>query len=101
MADLERRPGAGGRGDAGDLLGGGVSTENLPDQLRRRRAASWRLPPLADGRRDPLDSADEPIRDAELVSWRAAWWHLRRAGLEPVIPKRVLVAVVRRGGSAS
>jgi hypothetical protein len=28
---------------------------DTPTQLRRRRAASWRCPPLADGRRDPLD----------------------------------------------
>lgn len=27
----------------------------IPTQLRRRRAASRRLPPLHDGRRDPLD----------------------------------------------
>lgn len=32
--------------------------ETIAVQLRRRRAASYRLPPLADGRRDPLD----PVR---------------------------------------
>jgi hypothetical protein len=39
-----------------------LSTDSLPKpvesvavQLRRRRAASWRLPPLASGHRDPLD----------------------------------------------
>jgi hypothetical protein len=27
--------------------------EHVSDQLRRRRAAAWRLPPLSHGRRDP------------------------------------------------
>jgi len=31
------------------------SKDSVADQLRRRREASRRLPPLADGRRDPLD----------------------------------------------
>lgn len=69
-----------------------TAPQSRPAQLRRRRAASWRLPPLCDGRRDPLDSAGEPISDAELDSWRAAWCHLDRAGLVAVIPQRVLVA---------
>jgi hypothetical protein len=29
--------------------------ESIAAQLRRRREASYRLPPLADGHRDPLD----------------------------------------------
>jgi hypothetical protein len=66
--------------------------------LRRRRAASWRCPPLADGRRDPLDPVPEPLTDAELDSWRVAWWHTRRAGLEPIIPERILLAAGRRAG---
>jgi hypothetical protein len=32
-----------------------LPVDNLAAQLQRRRAASYRLPPLADGRRDPLD----------------------------------------------
>ena len=32
-----------------------ASVEDIAAQLRRRREASYRLPPLADGRRDPLD----------------------------------------------
>jgi len=32
-----------------------ASGEDVAMQLRRRRAASHRLPPLPDGRRDPLD----------------------------------------------
>jgi len=29
--------------------------DDVPVQLRRRRAASWRCPPLGCGRRDPID----------------------------------------------
>lgn len=74
--------------------------QSVPGQLRARRAASWRLPPLPDGRRDPLDPQDEPVSDAELDAWRAAWWHLHRKGLPAVIPDRVLAAA-RRGGDAA
>jgi hypothetical protein len=70
---------------------------DIPAQLRRRRVASWRLPPLDDGRRDPLDDCDEPLSDAELDSWRAAWMHLDRLALPAIVPQRVLVASVRRG----
>ncbi|MGH3542481.1 MAG: hypothetical protein ACRD0H_04700 [Actinomycetes bacterium] len=65
---------------------------DIPAALRRRRAASWRLPPLADGRRDPLDSADEPITDAEIDAWRATWLHLHRLDLPAVVPAHVLAA---------
>lgn len=34
--------------------------ESTADQLRRRRAASYRLPPLADGHQDPLDTIPAP-----------------------------------------
>jgi hypothetical protein len=34
-----------------------VSADSIPAQLRRRRAAADRLPPLENGRRDPLDLA--------------------------------------------
>jgi hypothetical protein len=30
-------------------------TSDIPARIRRRREASLRLPPMADGRRDPLD----------------------------------------------
>jgi len=32
-----------------------ANIEDIAAQLRRRRASSYRLPPLACGRRDPLD----------------------------------------------
>jgi hypothetical protein len=61
------RPPAGESGGREDEAAGGgnvgaLTLDDPPDriaelaaQLRRRRAASYRLPPLADGRRDPLD----------------------------------------------
>jgi hypothetical protein len=45
-----------------------TATPSVPAQLRRRRIASWRLPPLPSGQRDPLDPVGEPITDTELVS---------------------------------
>ncbi|MFD0884307.1 hypothetical protein ACFQ08_07045 [Streptosporangium algeriense] len=65
-------------------------------QLARRCAASWRLPPLADGRRDPLDPLDRlapcsfDLSRAELVAevqrrqaegW--ASWELRAVFVNP------------------
>jgi hypothetical protein len=38
-------------------------TETIADQLRRRREASLRLPPLPSGKRDPWD-----------IERRSAWW---------------------------
>ncbi len=52
--------------------------EDIPVQLRRRRAASLRLPPLADGLRDPWLAARPPLSAA---SARAAWAHLHALGL--------------------
>jgi hypothetical protein len=52
---------------------------DVAEQLRARRAASYRLPPLACGHRDPLDC------DREAPQWTsaglAAWHHLNRLGL--------------------
>jgi hypothetical protein len=64
---------------------------SVPEQFRRRRAASWRCEPLPpDGRRDPLDPAAEPLTEREVDSWRAAWTHLHAFGLPAVVPDRVL-----------
>jgi hypothetical protein len=63
----ERSPAEGSVPD--EALGGGYVTASLPPaadtglddaagyvaDLRRRRQAAWRLPPLADGYHDPLD----------------------------------------------
>ncbi len=56
-------------GREGELLGGDSETsvtdrppaDGIPAQLRRRRAAALRLPPLPCGHRDPLDCQ---VRDA-------------------------------------
>lgn len=56
------------------------------EALRRRRAASWRMPALADGRRDPLDMYDEepmnPSATADAIN------HLRALGYGAWIPLR-------------
>jgi hypothetical protein len=53
--------------------------------LRRRREAGWRLPPLVDGRRDPLDRVEEPLTDAlrrcRREAAQAAWWHFHDTGV--------------------
>jgi hypothetical protein len=94
----ERRPGLSDRGDADHRIADEITTNGIRSQLRRRRAASRRLPPLASGLHDPLDSVSEPLTDAELASWRAAWWHTRWVGLEPVIPERIWLAAGSRAG---
>jgi hypothetical protein len=51
MADTaERRPGRGGVPDAANV------NAMVSQDLRRRRDAAWRLPPLEDGTRDPIDA---------------------------------------------
>jgi hypothetical protein len=73
-----------------------TATPSVPARLRRRRAASWRCEPLADGRRDPLDRCAEPLTDTELASWRLAWLHLHALGFPAVVPERVLAAAGSR-----
>jgi len=50
------RPGGGRTGSRNDPLGGGITSTIAAAQLRHRREAAWRLPPLCDGHRDPLDA---------------------------------------------
>lgn len=51
--------------------------------LRRRRTAALRCPPLADGRRDPLDEAGQEVWSAgERAAWRNAIGHLRALGYD-------------------
>lgn len=88
MTPTERRPGDDDRGGADDLLDSWVGTEDtagprpsgVPQQIRRRRAASLRLPPLPSGDRDPWrDRPAEWLR--ELDSLIAAAEHLSALGL--------------------
>ncbi len=53
---------------------------DIPAALRRRKRASFRLPPMPDGRRDPLES-DPADRPAHIEARRLAWCHLHRLGL--------------------
>jgi hypothetical protein len=85
--DMERPRSEGHRGDADDQHPAGeVATEGIPRKQRRRRAASRRCLPLPDGRQDPWSyPATEPVTERELESWRCAWSHRRRAGIEPMV----------------
>ena len=53
---------------------------DIPGQLRRRRAGSYRLPVLDDGRRDPADPALR-LFEFGVETRRQAWAHLTGAGL--------------------
>lgn len=72
-------------------------SDRHPAALRRRRAASWRLPPLVCGRHDPLDpQALGVVSAAEIASWRAAWKHLHQVGGYDVdVPPAVRAAAAR------
>lgn len=92
----EARPEANGTGRNTQVTGGdtGSDATAYAAAIRRRRAASWRCPPLDCGRRDPLDPDRRPAlarrraereqRRAELEreSWQAATAHLRAAGYD-------------------
>lgn len=104
MPGNDAGPGDGSRGAANDhRIADEITTNGIPSQLRRRRGASYRCPPLADGRRDPLDvidvdgiDVDGLLSDAEVAAWRAAWVHLHALGLPAVVPERVLAAAGSR-----
>lgn len=57
-------------------------------QLRRRRAASWRCEALPDGRRDPWSGWPWPPYSVEAS--RKAWVHLADAGLMSELVDRIL-----------
>jgi hypothetical protein len=63
---------------------------SLPTQIRRRRAASYRLPALVDGRRDPLQPPVMPGGRHDAVGAERAWRHLCDAGLQSELVERVL-----------
>lgn len=74
---------------------------NAPDQraahtagLRRRRAASWRLPPLDDGHRDPHRWRDPETTIPGLLGWADAVHHLRALGyrVADLVPPHVRAA---------
>ncbi len=64
----------------------------VPAQLRRRHDATLRLPPLADGLRDPWKAPRPPL---SVESARAAWAHLHDLGLMSDVVDRVLREAAR------
>ncbi len=64
-------------------------TDDVPQQLRRRHDAALRLPPLDDGRRDPLLARRPRL---SVASARAAYFHLEACGLL----SELVVDVLRR-----
>jgi hypothetical protein len=73
----------------------------IPRQLRRRRAASWRLPPLDCGCRDPWPCrcTEPPLSAKMLDAGRQAAEDILRSGYVPLLQFEVLRALYRRGGS--
>ncbi|WP_216211669.1 hypothetical protein [Amycolatopsis aidingensis] len=67
----------------------GSATGSVHAHLRARRAASYRLPPLPEGRRDPLDPPPVPPR-LSVESARAAWRHLYHHGLMSTVVEQTL-----------
>lgn len=67
-------------------------------QLRRRRAASWRLPVLASGRADPWHYPPPETTDRNVAGYRAAARHLLGLGLLPYPFLPELRVLWRRGG---
>lgn len=80
------------REDTPDYATGREPTPNTSQMLHRRRAASYRLPPLRCGRRDPLDST-APLNKRELQAWEQAIRLLAQLGYVAVIPHDVASAL--------
>ncbi len=73
-----------------------TTVDDTADQMRRRRDASRRLPPLADGLRDPWTA---PRRPLSVESARAAWAHLHAHGLMSEAVDRVLRDAAREAAA--
>ena len=69
--------------------------------LRRRREASWRLPPLECGCRDPwrCRCTSAALSAAALDGWRDAAQHILANGWIPLLPLEVRRALWRRQGA--
>ncbi|HKS47370.1 MAG TPA: hypothetical protein VJT49_20115 [Amycolatopsis sp.] len=82
---------------AGDGRSGAIVTDtvDLPAQLRRRRAASRRLPVLDCGCGDPWHAEPLPPSPRNVQASRRAWWHLKELGLLSEDSERVLAESVR------
>ncbi|MCV2489453.1 hypothetical protein OF117_08735 [Geodermatophilus sp. YIM 151500] len=79
------------------------TSDTTAAQLGRRRRAALRCEPLPDGRRDPLNPANDVglVDVVELDAWARALAHLRTVGLVGLPPahvRRALGADPRRYG---
>jgi hypothetical protein len=84
MLNPRAKAGHGGSGTVSGQLDWTHDTASppVPEQLRRRRAASWRREPLPDGRRDPFDPiTPRDWTSREVASWDTAAQHLCACGL--------------------
>jgi len=70
-------------------------------QLRRRRHASWRLPSLQCGCRDPSPCrcTDPSLSERQVDYWRDAAVHVLSTGCMPLVPLEARRALWRRGGA--
>lgn len=74
--------------------------QDVPSQLRRRRATSRRMVPLDCGCVDPwpCSCSQPPLSDYALDSWRVTAEHLLATAGTPLVPLEVRRALYRRGG---
>jgi hypothetical protein len=68
---------------------------SVPQQLRRRRHASWRLSPLESGQHDPWHDYPADWSPRELASWSVAMAHLHAVGLPGQLSPSVQTALRR------
>lgn len=114
---MENKKGPGPESEAIPETTNGHHTANVVEYMRglkRRRAATWRLPPLPCGHADPWTCAhrDDPS-DVQVDGYAAAVEHLNRLGLTaaPFLPelrrmwnrgdRRLAVTVTERWETAS
>ncbi|MGH3935215.1 MAG: hypothetical protein ACRDS1_09605 [Pseudonocardiaceae bacterium] len=115
---MKRPAPEGGPGSAGRAATEHTATTRQTDvpaavQVRRRAAASWaqrhqkRINRIFDRLNGDGEQSDDWTA-TEVDSWRAAWHHLHRAGLPPIVPEQVVAAgrarhcaCCPRGGDAS
>lgn len=65
--------------------------------LKRRRAASRRMPVLGCGNADPWRYAEPALSDHQLDGWAQAAEHLTAIGCRPIVPVDIARALWRRG----
>lgn len=100
MAQKQESPGA----KPGAISTTTTSTDQSTDSadyirgLRRRRSASWRIPPLVCGHVDPWTCThrNDPT-EAEVDGAVNAAKHLRSVGLVPMFPEVMCRAMYRKG----